>query len=204
MRLLPLQHRAPYSKNISSGTITSRLTAKRLSLPGKCALQQHLQLLICRTCCSEGVVAPSSLNIAYVDNSAAIEAICGKARCCIGHFAASAASAVAACRCAPPILSCSIFSILDDECNVPKGSDDNIAPAVAQLVLRLSSGALWNKDKPVLSVAKIGHEKFSVAHYAGDVRGLGRVGGGSVCDACDSGAVHDEPLAGQESRRFEH
>jgi hypothetical protein len=64
----------------------------------------------------------------------------------------------------------SIFSILDDECNVPKGSDENIAPAIGQLALRLSTGVHWNKDKPLLSVAKIGHDKFSVAHYAGDVR----------------------------------
>jgi len=88
---------------------------------------------------SEGISAPSSLTIAYVDNSAAIEAICGKA---------------------------SIFAILDDECNVPKGSDDNIAPAISQLALRLSTGAHWNKEKPLLSVTKIGHEKFTVAHYA--------------------------------------
>ncbi len=112
-----------------------------------------------------------------------------------------------ACLNKHPILPCSVFSILDDECNVPKGSDDNIAPAVAQLALRLSSGAQWNKDKPVLSVAKIGHEKFSVAHYAGDVCGLRAVAGVegcSACDACDSGAIHDKPLAGQEPRHAEH
>ncbi len=34
-------------------------------------------------CCSEGIVAPSSLAIAYVDNAATLDAICGKARCSI-------------------------------------------------------------------------------------------------------------------------
>jgi hypothetical protein len=101
--------------------------------------------------------------------------------------------------------SCSIFSILDDECNVPKGSDDNIAPAIGQLALRLSTGVHWSKDKPLLSVAKIGHDKFSVAHYAGDVRDV------CVCAAskrlvhwCLAGAIHNRTLARQESRRFEY
>ena len=64
----------------------------------------------------------------------------------------------------------SVFAILDDECNIPKGSDDNIAPAISQLATRLAAGPNWSKEKPLLSVSKIGHDKFSVAHYAGDVR----------------------------------
>jgi hypothetical protein len=79
--MLLLQHRATFSKNNSSGTITSPSTAKKLSLPGKRVLQAAMPSAAhAPCCCSEGVVAPSSLNIAYVDNSAAIEAICGKAR----------------------------------------------------------------------------------------------------------------------------
>ena len=104
-----------------------------------------------------------------------------------------------------PTYVCSIFAILDDECNVPKGSDDNIAPAIGQLALRLSTGAHWNKEKPLLSVTKIGHEKFTVAHYAGDVRELPScVRLVHVCDLCDVGPIHDFSLAGQKPRLSEH
>ena len=148
---------------------------------------------------SEGIVAPSSLSIAYVDNASTLDAICGKSRCCCHRH-----------RCGfffffffflfiiifffffflfflfflllffffffhcfffshhhlPP----SIFAILDDECNIPKGADDNIAPAIGKLALQLAAiSTAAASYKPVLSVGKMGGGKFTVGHYAGDV-----------------------------------
>jgi hypothetical protein len=130
-------------------------------------------------CCSEGIVAPSSLAIAYVDNATTLDAICGKARCSIPGT--TQGPACAGSRLLTPLLPlrpssprvlplCSIFAILDDECSIPKGCDENIVPGIGQLAARLAAGPLWNKDKPQISINKIGSDKFSVSHYAGDVR----------------------------------
>jgi hypothetical protein len=104
----------------------------------------------------------------------------------------------------------SVFAILDDECNMPKGSDDNIAPAISQLATRLAAGPNWSKEKPLLTVSKIGHDKFSVAHYAGDVRCAFLIWMQRVC--CDAticvtgvaGAIYHKAVAGQEPRHSEH
>ncbi len=66
---------------VSVGIITTLSTAKKLCSPGE-SLPHHSHSLthLIPLYRSEGVSAPSSLTIAYVDNSAAIEAICGKAR----------------------------------------------------------------------------------------------------------------------------
>jgi hypothetical protein len=64
----------------------------------------------------------------------------------------------------------SIFAILDDECNIPKGTDDNIAPGIGKLALQLATiSTAAASYKPVLSVGKMGGGKFTVGHYAGDV-----------------------------------
>ncbi len=100
-----------------------------------------------------------------MDNAATLDVICGKARR-VKHTSLQQPLP------SSPCCIFSVFAILDDECNIPKGSDDNIAPAISQLATRLATGPNWSKDKPLLSVSKIGHDKFSVAHYAGDVRWL--------------------------------
>ncbi len=82
MRLRRLRHNVLIvDAFVSAGTITTRSTAKKLCSPGESPpYPSHSTRRLTTLSRSEGVSAPSSLTIAYVDNSAAIEAICGKAR----------------------------------------------------------------------------------------------------------------------------